>query len=124
MTVETFAEDDGIEFAPHMPRLVAPSLDVVNLDTFVDVDEPGAEALLGDADEALIPEGGDVMIYGDGGAGKTTLCLDAACHFAAGDDWLGIRVSRPLRLLLIENEGPRPLFRRKLRRKRDSWKGS
>ena len=41
----------------------------------------------------LIPEGGDVMVYGDGGAGKTTLCLDLACHLAAGDDWLGIPVA-------------------------------
>ena len=52
-----------------------PPLDVrvVTLEKFVAVDEPGAAALLGTEDAALIPEGGDVMIYGDGGAGKTTL---------------------------------------------------
>ena len=46
------------------------------------------------------------MVYGDGGAGKTTLCLDLACHLAGGDEWLGIDVAAPLSVLLIENEGP------------------
>ena len=61
------------------------ALEADTLDAFVEVVEPGAEALLGEADEALIPEDGDVMVYGDGGAGKTTLCIDLACHLAAGD---------------------------------------
>ena len=64
------------------------------------------------------------MVYGNGGAGKTTLVVDLACHLAAGDAWLGIPVARPLRVLLVENEGPRPHFRRKLRRKLDGWAGS
>jgi hypothetical protein len=102
----------------------APEFDVVTLDEFVAVEEPGAEALVGDKDGAVIPEGGDVMFYGDGGAGKTTLCIDLACHLAAGDDWLGITVARPARVLIVENEGPRPLFRAKLRRKRNGWTGS
>jgi hypothetical protein len=72
----------------------------------------------------VILEGGDVMFYGDGGAGKTTLGIDLACHLAAGDDWLGIAAPRAVRVLLIENEGPRPLYRAKLKRKRDGWKGS
>lgn len=99
-------------------------LDVVTLDDFVAVEELGEEALLGDKDDAVITENGDVMFYGDGGAGKTTLCIDLACHLAAGDDWLGITVARPARVLIVENEGPRPLFRAKLRRKREGWTGS
>jgi hypothetical protein len=63
------------------------------------------------------------MFYGDGGAGKTTLAIDLACHLAAGQAWLGIPVARQARVLLIENEGPRPLYRAKLRRKRDAWTG-
>jgi hypothetical protein len=43
---------------------------------------------------------------------------------AAADSWLGSPVGRPLRVGLVENEGPRPLFRRKLRRKLRAWKGS
>ncbi len=45
---------------------------VVSLGDFVAVEEAGAEALVGDGESALIPAGGDVMFYGDGGAGKTT----------------------------------------------------
>jgi archaellum biogenesis ATPase FlaH len=97
---------------------------VVSLEDFIAVDEDGAEALVGDADSILIPEGGDVMIYGDGGAGKTTLSIDLACHLAAGDDWLEIPVARAARVLLIENEGPRPLLRKKLRRKVEAWPGA
>jgi hypothetical protein len=90
---------------------------------FGDVDEPGAESLLGTVDQNLIPVGGEAMLYGDGGTGKTTLAIDLAVHLAAGADWLGIPVQRPARVLLIENEGPRPLFRRKLRRKLSGWDG-
>jgi hypothetical protein len=64
------------------------------------------------------------MVYGDGGAGKTTLVFDLAFHLAAGEDWLGIPVPRAARVLLIENEGPRPLLRKKLRRKTETWKGA
>lgn len=98
---------------------------VVTVAAFVDVHEDGAAALVGaDGESALIPEGGDVMFYGDGGAGKTTLAIDLACHLAAGDPWLGIPIARPATVLLIENEGPRPHFRTKLRRKRAAWTGS
>jgi hypothetical protein len=94
------------------------------LDAFAAVEEPGADALLGDSNNALFPEGGDVMVYGDGGAGKTTLIVDAALHLGAGEDWLGIPVQRVARVLLIENEGPRALLRRKLRRRLDAWEGA
>lgn len=98
---------------------------VVSASDFVAVEEEGAAALVGDEEgNALVPEGGDVMVYGDGGAGKTTLAIDLACHLAAGDEWLGIRVLRPSRVLLIENEGPRPQFRGKLKRKLEAWSGS
>jgi AAA domain len=104
--------------------LDAVGLCVVTLDEFVAVDEPGASALVGDEDGLLFPEDADVMIYGDGGSGKTTLAIDLGCHLAAGDDWLGLPVPRPVRVLIVENEGPRPLFRAKLRRKRDHWTGA
>jgi hypothetical protein len=100
------------------------TLEAVSVHNFVAIDEPGAEALVGKPDAVLIPVGGDVMVYGDGGAGKTTLCVDLAFHAAAGDDWLSMPMARPARVLLVENEGPRALFRAKLRRKRDGWTGS
>ncbi len=94
------------------------------IEEFAAHDEPGADPLLGGPDDVVVPENGDVMCYGDGGAGKTTLMVDLACHLAAGDAWLGIPVARKLRVLLIENEGPRPLYRSKLRRKLAAWEGS
>jgi hypothetical protein len=100
------------------------ALKIVTLDDFVAIEEPGARALVGTPDAVLIPEGGDVMFYGDGGAGKSTLGIDLAFHLAAGDEWLGMPVAGTSRALLIENEGPRPLFRAKLKRKRDAWQGS
>ena len=97
---------------------------IVTAEEFVAVDEPGASALVGDLENALIAENSDAMFYGDGGAGKTTLTLDLACHLAAGDDWLMMSVPRSLRVLVIENEGPRALFRAKVRRKLAGWAGS
>jgi AAA domain len=108
----------------HEPFDGRDGLRIVTLDQFAAIDEPGAEAILGTPEDTLIPESATVMIYGGGGAGKTTLCVDLAFHLAAGDDWLGIAVPRALRVLVVENEGPRPLFRKKLRRKRDAWTGS
>lgn len=109
---------DGVE-----PPVAGFAIEVDRVETFSTVDEPGAEALLGDRDNALIPAGGDVMVYGNGGAGKTTMLVDGALHLNAGRDWLDIPVQRAVRVLLIENEGPRPLLRRKLRRRLDAWDG-
>jgi hypothetical protein len=97
---------------------------IVTLEEFAAVDEEGAEALVGSPDEALIAANGDGMLYGDGGAGKTTLAIDLACHLGAGDDWLGIPIPTCVNVLVIEREGPRPLMRRKARRKLAGWKGS
>lgn len=111
--------DDYTAPAPEARQAV-----IVTLEEFVVVKEEGAGAVMGEADGGiLIPEGGDVLIYGDGGAGKTTLTVDLAMHLGAGSDWLGIPVPQPRTVLLIESEGPRPLFRQKLARKHDSWPG-
>jgi hypothetical protein len=91
----------------------APDLEIVPLDDFIAVEEPGAQPLLGDEDGVVIPEGGDVMIYGPAGGGKTTLMSDLGCHLAAGDAWLGLPVPHAVCVALVENEGPRPLFRAK-----------
>lgn len=103
-------------------RLAEPFvLDIVTLAAFAGVTEEGAKSLLGDRTDGLIPSGADVMMYGDGGAGKTTLCLDLGCHLAVGADWLTIPIAAPCNVLAIENEGPRPLFRTKVAAKLDAW---
>jgi predicted ATP-dependent serine protease len=114
--------DNAIEFAPELSRVGPPS--IVTAEEFIAVDEPGAVALVGDDENALIAEGSNVMFYGDGGAGKTTLTIDASCHLAAGDDWLTMSVAHAVRVLIVENEGPRPLFRKKIARKLTGWAGS
>ena len=101
-----------------------PRFDLQPIDEFAQVDEPGAAALVGTAEEALVGANSDVMFYGDGGAGKTTMSVDLGFHLAAGDDWLGIEVPKPLRVALVEAEGSRGMFRRKVRRKLDGWNGS
>lgn len=100
-----------------------PAVRVVPVDEFAAADEPSAEPLLGDDEDVLIPADGTVLFYGDGGAGKTTTVIDAIAHLAAGVPWLEIPVARSVRVLLVENEGPRGLFRRKLRRKASGWTG-
>jgi hypothetical protein len=114
------------EFAELAQWALSPQAQIVirSLREFTETDEPAASALLGTDEANLIPEGGDVMIYGNGGAGKTTLAIDLAFHLAAGRDWIGIPVPRARNVLLVENEGPRPLLRDKLerKRKRELWK--
>ena len=44
---------------------------IVTVREFAEVDEPGADPLVGEPRQVVIPEGGDAMLYGDGGASKT-----------------------------------------------------
>jgi hypothetical protein len=97
----------------------------VTAEAFGAVIEPTAVALCGPPGEALIPQDADVMIFGDGGAGKTTAANDIGCHLAAGDDVWGVIPTRgPVRVGIVENEGPRAMFRQKVRDKIAAWPGS
>ena len=64
-----------------------------------------------------------MMDYGADGSGKSTWTLDGGVHLAAGVAWLGIPVPRPVRVLLIENEGPAGLFQAKVDTKVKAWIG-
>lgn len=104
--------------------LLAPGkISVVTLDEFVSVTEDTAEPLIGERHDSLLPANGTLLMYGDGGAGKTTLSVDALAHLASGTSWLNNTVQKALRVLLIENEGPRGPFRELLGRKVDRWNG-
>jgi hypothetical protein len=79
--------------------------------------------LWGNTDCAVVAAGGLTVLAGRPGAGKTTWILDLACHLAAGlpypptengDGPTPWNVPRPLRIALIENEGPQEMFRVKL----------
>jgi AAA domain len=95
----------------------------MSAETFIGLDEDHPDPLLGSSAETILPRGGLLLMYGEGGSGKTTLTIDAACHLAAGIAWLGLEVPHPTRVLLIENEGPRANFRRLLREKYEAWTG-
>lgn len=88
---------------------------------FAAVNEVSAEPILGTTEDTVLAAGGMMMIYGKGGGGKTTLELDMAMHLAQGEDWLGIPVPKPVNVLVLENEGPRGMFRVKLRNKLSHW---
>jgi hypothetical protein len=91
------------------------------LGAFIDAKSEAPAALLGEEAAPLLPTAGLLILFGKGGRGKTTLSLDAVLHLASGVPWLGFPVARPLRILLIENEGPREPFRAKLAAKLDHW---
>lgn len=90
---------------------------------------PMPEPLWGTRELTLLAAGGLALLAGRPGSGKTTLLLDLACHLASGQPYphvdLGANghapeawpVPRPLRVALVENEGPQELFRVKLRDK-------
>lgn len=96
---------------------------IVTLHHFIHETEETPTALMGEPEETLLPAGGLLILGGEGGATKTTLTLDAIAHICSGTDWLGYPTSRPVRALIIENEGPRSQFRNKLRAKAESWPG-
>jgi AAA domain len=91
------------------------------LDEFIAAKSETPPALVGDETENLLPAFGLLILFAKGGKGKTTMIVDAALHFASGVDWLGFTIARPLRVLFIENEGPREPFRAKLELKRKLW---
>jgi hypothetical protein len=102
----TQAQERAYEFAP--------------MGDFLEHRFPDAEALLG---EIILAVGALLLVYGAEGSAKSTWSMDGVAHMAAGRDWLGIPVPRPVRFCLIENEGPPALFQAKLAAKAASWDG-
>jgi AAA domain len=84
---------------------------------------PKAEPLYGAPGQIILAIGSLLMVYGADGSGKSTWSVDGMAHLAAGVDWLGIPVPRPVRFCVIENEGPPDLFQQKIAAKIDSWEG-
>lgn len=72
------------------------------------------DPLVGTEDSILIAPKSFSMLAGIGGSGKTTLILHAIAHWASGYSWFGIPTPRPLRIAVIENEGPHDLFVKKV----------
>src|SRR5262249_9163840 len=64
-----------------------------------------------------------VVVCGEGGGGKTSLVTDISFHVATGTEWQGLKVPKPRVVAVIENDGPRGRFRRKVRAKLAAWTG-
>ena len=90
---------------------------------FVEADFPRPETLLGSASDRFFVSSGFVLFYGEAGAAKSTLAMDGVAHLAAGDSWLGLEVSRPVRFCIIENESSPGLWQEKIREKAATWEG-
>ncbi len=116
-------KDGDQELAGDGTATMAPQINVVGLEQFAAQTEESATPLMGQPNDSLLPSEGLLLMYGDGGAGKTTLTVDAVTHLAAGATWIGVEIPQPTRVLLIENEGPRGPFRETLAHKMERWHG-
>jgi hypothetical protein len=95
----------------------------LTLREFISLNIPPPKPLLGTVENCYLAEGGIAMLASEPHVGKTTLALDLIAHLASGTEWLGIHVERPVRILLLENEGPMAMFQRQVRKKIASWEG-
>jgi AAA domain len=113
--------DDDPEPQPAGDVAAGSSFRAVPLSAFLSADDEIPEPLVGDDDTRMLTPGSTLVFYGEGGSSKTTLLVDLAYHLAAGVDWIGFPIGRAVNVLILEDEGPKAEFQRKLRRKRDSW---
>ena len=60
--------------------------------------------------DGLLTERSINILAGDSGIGKTPLCLTLALCIAAGIPFLGMKISRPRRVLYCDAESSRPAF--------------
>ena len=115
--------DIDIEFAPDFPLIHTVEHRSVSVEEFAAVHVEIPEPLIGGTETRLLPAASTIVFYGEGGSGKTTLEIDLSFHLAAGVDWLGFEIAEPVRVMLLENEGPIDEYRLKIRRKLASWEG-
>ena len=106
------------------PRATRPRYEFAPLDDFLAHAFPNAEPLLGEPGGDL-PRPRLVCSWSTAptAPARARWTIDAIAHLAAGVDWLGVPVPRPVRVCVIENEGPPALFQQKLAAKPASWDG-
>ncbi len=85
------------------------------------VDETQADPLIASEHGTMLPAAGLAILAGKSDDGKTTFAIDLALHSAAGLPFCGLTFPRPVRWLIVENEGPREAFREKLERRLSTW---
>ena len=117
------SELESIPFAPDMPTVVELHPDpTLTLSQFVEAqDENAREPLVVSDQGTALPAGGLGFLAGRASDGKTTFAVDFSLHAEAGTDYLGLSFPRPVRVLWIQNEGPREAFREKIGRRLQTW---
>lgn len=105
------------------PVDVRPRLVFVRGDEFVQQPIMRAEPLVGEGKDALLMPGSLAILAGVGGAGKTTLSMHAIAHWASGLPWFGIPTPRPIRIIVIENEGPHDPYVEKVKEFSQRFRG-
>lgn len=89
---------------------------------FVNQPLAGIEPLVGTEEDGILMPNSLMLLAGIGGAGKTTLSIHMMAHFASGLPWFGITVTRPIKHVIIENEGPHDPYVEKIRRFAERFK--
>jgi len=82
----------------------------------------GIEPLVGTEEDGILMPNSLMLLAGIGGAGKTTLNLHQVAHWASGLPWFGIPTKRPIKCVIIENEGPHDPYVEKVRRFAERFK--
>jgi hypothetical protein len=77
-------------------------------------DESAQLALITTEQGTIMAAAGLTLFVAKAGHGKTTFLVDFGLNLAAGSDYCALTIPRPLRVLLVENEGPREAFREKV----------
>lgn len=108
------AADETRKLADNEPQ-TRPRLVFVRGDEFVEQPIMRGDPLVGTPDDSLLMPGSLAILAGVGGAGKTTLSLHAIAHWASGLPWFGIATPRPIRIIVIENEGPHDPYVQKVK---------
>lgn len=88
-----------------------PDLPIVTLDAAFSEDEPEPEWIL----EGLLPAGGTAVLSAPGGTGKSTLLVQAGVNVATGRPFLDARCPAPRRVLFLQAEGSRRIFKERVR---------
>jgi putative DNA primase/helicase len=107
-----------IDETPPPDETLAPDPDVPRDDPTVTLaefaatrDESAQLALITTAEQGAIMAAAGLTLFVAKGHGKTTFLVDFGLNLAAGESYCGLTILRPLRMLLVENEGPREAFR-------------
>ncbi len=120
LTVSDLAPPDDSDSAAPVEAVSVPADGVPRLRflggrAFIEQPLAGVEPLMGTGEDGLLLPGSLMMLAGIGGSGKTTMSLHMLAHWASGLPWFGIAVARPIRCVVIENEGPHDPFVNKVK---------